>query len=60
MKRQIVWLAIVSIGCLILGIFLKANLLHVILGLAIGGGVGSVLMFLSKKLLPVAGDDGEP
>ncbi len=50
--RQFAMLALIAVGCLALGVYLHANLLNVAIGLAVGGGVGGVLMFLIRKLSP--------
>jgi NADH:ubiquinone oxidoreductase subunit 6 (subunit J) len=48
--RILIMLAVVSIAVFALGVVLKANLIHVALGLILGGGIGGGLLALINRL----------
>ena len=50
--KQVVPLVLIAAACLALGVYLHANLLNVVIGLVIGGGVGGGLLYLVRRLGP--------
>lgn len=45
-----VLLLAVSVGCLGLGVYMKANLWEVVFGLLVGGGVSGGLLYLIRRM----------